>query len=117
MKFEGIYNSFADFMLKHGVSQTKIKYFCKFLISRGIYEEYLNNVYHQNFIARNKGYLRDPYYIAKPIPIEEIINFTLYWDNTFEGFDFWNDINEEYHEFWEILHHMKFKKERKYDKF
>lgn len=79
------------------------KFFIKFLKNKKVFSSFIKYARLYDFDYKYYGiYTRfDNYmdFLIKQGTYRELINYLLIWDNTSEGFDFWNNIDEE----WRII--------------
>lgn len=76
-------------------SWEKLKLFKKFMFSLGALTPFIVNVEKSNCVLRNGSDLKKKMYLFS---IQESCNLAIafVWDDTIEGFNYWNDIYEKY---------------------
>jgi hypothetical protein len=76
------------------------KFFIKFLKNKKVFSSFIKYARLYDFDYKHYGiYIRfDNYmdFLIKQGTYRELINYLLIWNNTSEGFDFWNNIDVEW---------------------
>lgn len=75
------------------------KLFIKFLKNKKVFSSFIKHARLYDFDYKHIRFDNYMDFLIKQGIYRELINYLLIWDNTSEGFDFWNNIDEE----WRII--------------